>query len=322
MVENSNTAFVFPGQGAQFTGMAMDFYENSARVRELFSCASESTGRDMKKLLSEGGCEELKRTDNAQLAVTLANLAAAQALSEHGINAAAAAGHSLGEYAALVVAGVISKEDCFRLVKTRGELMLEAAAMCEEGSGMAAVMGLEGTAVRELIEQWSGDGLCGLYAANFNSPRQTVISGTKSALSEAERRFTEAGARRVIRLRVSGPFHSPLIEEAARRFSPELEKAVFAAPAIPFFSNVTGGRVRDAAEIKALSLAQITAPVRWLDEEQAIAALAGVNRIFEAGPGTVLTGLWRDFRAVNTEAPECFAAGSIESQAQALQTGD
>jgi [acyl-carrier-protein] S-malonyltransferase len=304
---NADTIFLFPGQGSQYAGMALDICAALRRAEELFALASEAAGRDMKKTIAESGAEELGRTDIAQVAVTLANLCAAAALAERGIRPRAAAGHSLGEYAALAVCGVIGEEDCLRLVTKRGELMRQAAENAGD-AGMAAVIGLPPETVEELIEKWAADGLCGLYAANFNSPRQTVVSGTAAALGEAETRFKEAGARRVIRLRVQGPFHSPFMEEAARAFAAVLEGVVFNDPVIPFFSNVTGGELKSGAEIKALAVKQIVSPVRWIQEETALAA-QGASRILEAGPGTVLSGLWKD----SGSPVSCLAAGTWEA---------
>jgi [acyl-carrier-protein] S-malonyltransferase len=321
LVKKDNVVYLFPGQGAQYTGMALDFLSIGG-VKALFDMASDICERDMRSLL-ESGAETLKRTDVSQPALTLANLAAAAALAEQGYSPAACAGFSLGEYAALVCAGVISADDCFRLVRARGEAMQKSAGrLSEDGGdspgmaeppGMAAVIGLPPERVEALIAEWSAAGLKDLYAANINSPRQLVISGTAAALAEAETRFREAGARRVIRLQVAGPFHSPLIADAAETFRPVLESAAFNDPSIPFYSNVTGKRVSSGAEAKKLALAQITGPVRWVDEEAAIAAdNGGIEACLEAGPGKVLQGLWRD----SGSGIPCYAAGTVEDIAK------
>ncbi|MDR2521337.1 MAG: ACP S-malonyltransferase [Spirochaetaceae bacterium] len=307
MVIPKKAAFLFPGQGSQYPGMALDLHERSAGVRDLFAIAASVLGRDMRKLLAESDEAALKQTEVAQCAVTLANLASAAFLAENGVRAALCSGHSLGEYAALREAGVISTEDCFALVRERGRAMAGAAAQdagAPPEAGMAAVLGLDGGEVERLIEQWREAGLPGLFAANFNAARQTVISGTREALREAEIRFKEAGARRVLPLKVSGPFHSPLMADAAERFSGFLATVNFQNPAIPFFSNVTGGIVQTGAEAKELALRQITAPVRWTAVQAALAALEP-DALFEAGPGRVLQGLWADTGA---SAP-CYAAG-------------
>ncbi|MDR2480625.1 MAG: ACP S-malonyltransferase [Treponema sp.] len=319
-MQKDKVVFLFPGQGAQYTGMALDFLAapGGAAVASLFETASAVCGQDMRALL-ESDAETLKRTDVSQPAVTLANLAAAAALEAAGYGPAACAGFSLGEYAALVCAGVIGVEDCFRLVKARGEAMQRSAdrlrASGGEAPGMAAVTGLPPARVEALIAEWRAAGLNDLYAANINSPKQLVISGTAAALAEAEQRFKEAGARRVLRLQVAGPFHSPLIADAAEAFGPLLETVAFGDPRIPLYSNVTGKRVRSGAEARRLALAQITAPVRWVDEEAAIAAdreSAGFTACLEAGPGKVLRGLWRDS---GSDIP-CYAAGSAADIAQ------
>jgi [acyl-carrier-protein] S-malonyltransferase len=274
-------------------------------------------GKNMEALLRDADAETLKRTDVSQPALTLANLAAAAYLAEQGMAPAGAAGFSLGEYAALTVSGVISHEDCFRLVKVRGEAMQAAAdriageaaaAGIAMPAGMAAVVGLEPEQAGALIAEWAAGGLTGLYPANINSPRQLVVSGTAPALAEAEGRFKEAGARRFIRLQVAGPFHSPLIADAAERFRPALEAAAFQDPLVPFYSNVTGRRVFTGKEAKDLALRQITEPVRWVDEERAIVESGAFDALLECGPGKVLQGLWRDFGG---DLP-CRPAGTVE----------
>jgi [acyl-carrier-protein] S-malonyltransferase len=283
--------------------MALDLYEASAAVKKLFTLASEILGRDMQKTLAESSEEELKKTDTAQGAVTLANLAAATFLSERGITAAMTAGHSLGEYAALCTAGVLSVEACFSLVGARGRAMA-ANTSAPEGSGMMAVLGLDGEEVERLIAAWREDGLTELHAANFNAKRQTVVSGTAAALIEGERRFKEAGARRVLPLRVAGPFHSPLMQDASAAFAAFVQEQDFLDPKIPVFSNVTGCRIVSGAEARALAVRQITEPVRWTAVEAALAALAP-DAVFEAGPGKVLQGLWVD----TGTPPPCRPAG-------------
>ena len=158
---------------------------------------------------------------------------------------------------------------------------------------MAAVLGLPSETVEELVREWKVGGLEGLFAANFNSPRQTVVAGTAAALAEAETRFKAAGAKRVIRLQVAGPFHSPLVAEAAHEFAPLLDTVSFADPVLPLFSNVSGGPVASGAEAKRLALRQITEPVRWVAEEAALAAVEAAA-VLEVGPGKVLSGLWKD----------------------------
>jgi [acyl-carrier-protein] S-malonyltransferase len=312
VAKNTALVFLFPGQGAQYPGMALDLWEAGGAVKELFTLASDIMGRDMREVLG-ADAETLKRTDISQPALTLANLSAAAFLGELGLVPRGAAGFSLGEYAALTVAGVISPEACFRLVKRRGEVMQAAAdriagtgvAGQTKPPGMAAVIGLPPEQVEALIAQWTSEGLEGLYGANFNSPKQVAVSGTFEALAEAEKRFMAAGARRFLRLQVAGPFHSPLIADAAEAFAPALGAVNFEDPRIPLYSNVSGGPVHSGAEAKELALRQIICPVRWTSEEAAIAAGA-YGAALETGPGKVLQGLWKDS---GTSIP-CYAAGT------------
>jgi len=312
-MNKKNVAYLFPGQGAQYSGMAMDLLESSA-VKSLFDTASEIFGRDVKELLNSDA-DTLKRTDVAQPAITVANLAAAAFLGEQGYAPAACAGFSLGEYAALVHAGIINTADCFRLIKARCEAMQKTADKLREDSGgdaaaapgMAAIVGLAPEQVEALIKQWSADGLKDLYAANINSVKQLVVSGTAAALTEAESRFKEAGAKRVIRLQVAGPFHSPLMAGAVESFVSVLESVSFKDPSITVFSNVTGKKISSGAEAKKLAVQQITCPVRWV-EEQISVVTSGIEACLEVGPGKVLQGLWKD---TESQIP-VFAAGTAE----------
>jgi [acyl-carrier-protein] S-malonyltransferase len=302
-------AFLFPGQGAQAPGMALDLWEKYDVVKALFALASEIFKRDAVTLLRDSSPDELKKTQTAQPAIALAELAVRAVLRERGVVPAAAAGHSLGEYPALVTAGVINAETCLRLTVERGAAMAEAARAASSpeggGSGMAAVIGLAPETVEGLVAEWTAKGLSGLYAANLNSPRQTVVSGTGAALKEAEARFKEAGAKRFVPLAVSGPFHSPLMQSAADRFARILADVSFADPVIPFFSNVTGKQETSGAELKRLAVLQITGAVRWTDIEAGVAAL-GVDAVLETGPGKTLCGLWKD----TGSAVPCYAAGN------------
>jgi [acyl-carrier-protein] S-malonyltransferase len=312
-MEKNNVVFLFPGQGAQYQGMALDFLASgSEAVKKLFEQASAIFEKNAEAWLRDSDADTLKRTDVSQPTVTLANLAAAAYLAEQGWTPKACAGFSLGEYAALVCAGVISAEDCLRLVKARGAAMQMNADRLREAAGgdasaapgMAAIVGLAPPDVEKFIAQW---GVKDLYAANINSPKQVAVSGTAAALTEAETRFKEAGAKRVIRLQVAGPFHSPLLVDAAEAFKPALEAVSFSEPKIALYSNVTGKLVASGAEAKKLALAQITSPVRWVEEEASIAA-AGYGGCLEVGPGKVLQGLWKDS---GSELP-CCAAGTVE----------
>jgi [acyl-carrier-protein] S-malonyltransferase len=306
-MKTQKAAFLFPGQGAHYQGMALDLFDESGAVRNLFTLASEVMGQDMRAVISESGADTLKGSEVAQPAITLANLAAAFFLRERGFTPLACAGVSLGEYAAFACAGIISVEDCFALVTARGKAMQSAVdSMCaadnDSTPGMAVVTGLAPERVESVIADWTADaGVKNVpYAANFNSKRQVVISGTAAVLAEAESRFKKAGARRVLRLQVAGPYHCPLMAGAAEAFKPALNAVTFNDGDIPLYSNVTGERIKNGAEVKELALRHITSPVRWTAVEAALAgdvAAFGVEAVLEAGPGTTLCGLWNEIES-------------------------
>lgn len=296
--------FLFPGQGSQYPGMAKDFYDAGAQVRELFELASDAVQMDLKTLLFEGTEEELKQTDNTQVAITLASLAARRFLAEAGIVSDGAAGFSLGEYSALADTGVLDEGDVMALVKIRGRVMQDAATGLSgggEGPGMAAVIGLSFEDVAA--------GLSGLdaFPANYNAPTQTVISGTHAALNKAEEVLKERGARRVIRLKVSAPFHCPLMEEAKTAFTEAVYNFTFRDPVKPLYSNVTGGTISSGDDARKLCLDQIISPVLWVKEEEAILA-DDYDQCLEVGPGKVLAGLWK---SASRDVP-CLPAGTLE----------
>lgn len=313
MEKGGRFCFLYPGQGAQFPGMGKDLWESHDRVKDLFRTASEITGLDMESLLITEPSDDINRTDITQPVVTLVNCSVRIALEERGITSSGCAGFSLGEYAALLDAGVLSVETLFQLVGRRGELMHLAGERARSGDsppGMAAVIGLTAGRVDELLEGCSGE----VYPANYNSPTQTVIAGTAEGISEAEEICTREGARRFIRLKVSGPFHSPLMEEARAEFAEVLEEATLQPPQKSLYSNVTGGIVESGEEVRRLLLEQIVAPVRWVDEERNIVA-EGYDTVIETGPGKVLTGLWKSIEGV----PSCLPCGTME-QIEALST--
>ena len=299
------TCFLFPGQGAQYPGMGKDLWEASSAVKELFSLASEVTGIDLEALLFSGSEADLQVTNRTQIAVTLVNLAAARVLAERGVAAAGYAGFSVGEYAALAAAEVISTRDLFAIVQARGELMESASRDADTAggaAGMAAVIGLAPELVTTAVERAGA----GVYAANYSSPRQVVLAGTAEGLARAEQECTAAGARRFIYLKVSGPFHSPLIESARRRFAEVVAGFTFHDPATPVYANVTGGRVASGAEAKRLCVEQIVSSVQWVTEINALLN-DDYRRFVESGPGSVLTGL---LRAFDTDA-QCIPGGTV-----------
>jgi [acyl-carrier-protein] S-malonyltransferase len=301
------TCFLFPGQGAQYPGMGKDLWETSAVVREMFEHAAETTKVDVKRLLFEGTEEELKVTDKTQIAVTLMNLSVAEVLEERGWICDGAAGFSLGEFSALTEAGVIHLDDVFPIVKIRGEIMNHVANSHNNGSGgpgMAAVIGLTYDQIQQIIREQE---IANLYAANNNAPQQVVLAGTYDALNKAEEVCKSAGAKRFVKLRVSAPFHSPLMEEARKEIADVLEEYQFEDPKKPVYSNVSADLIKSGEEAKRLCIRQIVSTVRWVDVQKKVLA-DGYNRCVECGPGKILTGLWRSV----TKDVDCSPAGSLE----------
>lgn len=279
--------YLFPGQGAQYPGMGKDYYDTSASVRELFELASDACGLDTARLLFESGEAELKETRNTQISITLMNLAVRVYLEERGISSSGAAGFSLGEWSAYVDAGVLLPGEVFPIVMKRAELMAFRSEQLHSGSGMAAVIGLSPEAVEEAL-----GGISGVFPANYNSPDQTVISGTSEGTALAGEACKKAGARRVIPLKVSGPFHTPLLNEAAEAFEEYLRDIDFRPPTKPVYSNVSGRAVTTPGEVRENAVLQIISPVRWTTEEGQISS-DGYDLCIECGPGKVLSGLWK-----------------------------
>jgi [acyl-carrier-protein] S-malonyltransferase len=312
--KDMKTCFLFPGQGAQYPGMAKDLWEASTGVKDIFSQASRAAGTDMRALLFDASAEDLKATDKTQIAMTLASLCSSTAVRERGVEPAGCAGFSLGEYAALAEAGVIRFTDLFTIVRIRGELMEKAGRSLDatDGApGMAAVLGMAAADVAAAVDGLAGNGV---HVSNYNSPTQVVISGTFRGLARAEEALKARGARRIVRLQVSGPFHSPLMEAARVEFQRALAPFSFSDPVLPVYSNVTGRRISSGAEARELCVSQLVSPVRWVTEEQTLLD-DGFDRFLETGPGTVLTGLLRAF------APQaaCSPAGTLENIAKALE---
>lgn len=302
--------FLFPGQGAQFPGMGTELYNADSNgvmgIRGLFDIASTIVGQDISKILNSDE-DMLRRTDVSQPAITVVSLAASLYLKAHSVNPSACAGFSLGEYPALAVSGVVSMEDALKITSERGKIMQKACEVIAEKSsvppGMMAVIGLSPEQVDAVLEAVPADEI---YGANYNSPKQTVISGTANALSLASDELKKAGAKRVIPLKVSGPFHSPLMQNAADEFEQVLEQFEFADPVIPLFSNVTGARIVSGTEAKKNAILHISHPVLWTTEEAAIARFmesVPEETLVEVGPGRVLCGLWRDSGQAGTSVP-------------------
>ncbi len=279
-----------PGQGAQKVGMGKDLGEAFPAAREVFQAVDDALGVALSKLMWDGPEDELTLTHNAQPAILTHSLAV-WAVVEPALNAVAGAGHSLGEYSAYAAAGALSATDAARLVRRRGELMYDAG-QARPGT-MAAVIGLEAGQVSDVCAEASGEGDV-VVAANLNAPDQAVISGDPGAVERAGERLKESGAKRVLPLKVSGAFHSPLMEPAAEGLRTELAGVEFAEPAFPVIANASAEPVRDAAAARTLLGQQLTAPVRWVESMQRAVAEAGDEVTFvEVGPGAVLSGLLR-----------------------------
>jgi len=276
-------AFIFPGQGAQFPGMGKDLYEASSIAQERFHQANEILGFKITDIMFGEDAEALKQTQVTQPAIFLHSTILSQVMSG-GHAPAMTAGHSLGEFSALVAAGVFSFEAGLRLVHERA-LAMQAA--CDEAPGtMAAILGLEDLVVESICEKPPGT----VIAANYNCPGQLVISGAQEAVEQACAAFTEAGARRALLLPVGGAFHSPLMEPAKARLAKAIEQTVFKNPTCPVYQNVNAQGTTDPDALKSNLVAQLTAPVRWTQSVQQMIT-DGANHFREVGPGKVLQGL-------------------------------
>jgi [acyl-carrier-protein] S-malonyltransferase len=278
-------AYVFPGQGAQFSGMGKDLYEKSPKAKELFEKANEILGFDISKIMFEGTDEELKQTKVTQPAIFLHSTILAACLGDD-FKPDMVAGHSLGEFSALVTNKTLRFEDGLKLVYQRALAMQRA---CEqEPSTMAAILGLDDAVVEEVCASISGV----VVAANYNCPGQLVISGTVPAVEEACLKLTEAGAKRALLLPVGGAFHSPLMEPAREELAAAIEATQFNSPICPIYQNVTAASVTDPEEIKRNLVVQLTAPVRWTQTMHSMLA-DGATEVIEVGPGKVLQGLFK-----------------------------
>lgn len=276
-------AFVFPGQGAQFVGMGKDLYDNNAVAHEMFEKANEVLGFRITDLMFAGTDEDLRQTKVTQPAIFLHSVILAKTLGDE-FAPEMVAGHSLGEFSALVAAGALSFEDGLRLVSARAQAMQKACEM--KPSTMAAVLALPDEKVEEICAGIDGIVVC----ANYNCPGQLVISGEEAAIDAACEQLLAAGAKRALKLKVGGAFHSPCMEPARAELAEAIEKTQFNTPVCPVYQNVDAKPHTDAAEIKANLVAQLTAPVRWTQSVQNMVA-DGATEFIEVGPGKVLQGL-------------------------------
>jgi len=297
-------AFLFPGQGSQSPGMGKDLHDAAAVCRRTFEEADAALDFPLSRACFEGPADALKMTATAQPAILAASVAALRLLAERGVAPGIVAGHSLGEYSALVAAGALDFADALRLVRARGLYMQEAVPV-GEGS-MAAVIGLD----RDAIESVCAEAAQGrvVSAANLNGPGQTVISGHADAVERAMVLARERGALKAIPLEVTAPFHCALMQPAADRLAIDLKAAAFGNLTIPLVANVTATAVRDGDAARALLVRQVTAPVRWEESVKTLAEL-GVTKAFEVGPGKVLAGLVRRI----DRRIDCAPAGTLEA---------
>ncbi len=279
-------AFIFPGQGSQYVGMAKEFIENFEESREVFTAASSVLGYDLAQLCLHGPAEKLNFTENTQPAILAASIAALRPLERRGLTAGAAAGHSLGEYTAITAAGGFDLKDAVALVRKRGRYMQEAVP---EGTGlMAAILGMERQDVEKTCHEAAKNGI--VAPANYNSPGQIVIAGEKKAVEKAMELARAAGAKKVVPLAVSVPSHCAMMGQAGERLAKELEKITIRDLRIPIVNNAEAKFLRSPGELRSSLVKQISAPLFWEDSINAMAA-EGFDTFIEIGPGKVLSGL-------------------------------
>lgn len=304
------TAFIFPGQGSQYVGMGKDFYENYPVAKEVFETASRVTGMDIEKLCFEPN-DDINVTEFTQIAMLTTSVAMFKVLEEQGLKADVYAGLSLGEYGALVASGAISMEDAFKVVRERGKYMQEAYPV---GGGMTAVIGLTGEVVKECCDKVT-DGV--VSVANYNCPGQIVITGEVEAVNKAADLCKEAGARRCIPLKVSGPFHSALLAGAGEKLGAVLESVELKDIETPYLTNVTGDYVQSKDQIKDFCRKQVSSSVMWQSSVERMIA-DGVTTFVEIGPGKTLTGFLKKINAeavgINVEKVE-----DVQKVVEALQ---
>ena len=278
------TAFIFPGQGSQYVGMGKDFYENSVLCKEIYAKASAASGLDVEALCFEEN-EQINITEYTQIAMLATEVAMLRELEARGVKADVTAGLSLGEYGALAAAGVMSDEDIFRLVRKRGLYMQEAVP---SGGAMAAILALATDKIEEICDQTEGI----VSIANYNCPGQIVITGEEAAVEAAMESLKEAGAKRCLKLNVSGPFHSAMLEGAGEKLGEELANVEVKEMQIPYLANVTADYVTDIKDVKGLLTKQVSASVKWQQTVEKMIA-DGVDTFIEIGPGKTLSGFMK-----------------------------
>ena len=293
----SKTAFIFPGQGSQYVGMGKEFYENLPICREVYDLASEVTGLDLPKLCFTEN-EQIHQTEYTQICMLATETAIYMALEQNGYQPDVTAGLSLGEYGALVASGVMTAEEAFEVVSKRGFYMQQAVPT---GGAMAAVLGLDGGKIEQICEQTEEQMQLAVSVANYNCPGQIVISGKAEAVQAAGEACKEAGAKRVVPLKVSGPFHSKLLMDAGKQLREALNKVEIRENFVPYIANVTADYVTEQTQVKPLLESQIYSPVRWQQTIERMLA-DGVDEFVEIGPGKTLSGF---IKKINRNVKVC-----------------
>lgn len=282
------TVFMFPGQGAQYIGMGKEFYEKYPKARAVYELAKEVTGLDIASLCFEEN-DKINITEYTQICMLTTEAAIWKVLTDSGIQADMTAGLSLGEYGALIASGTMSMEDAFAVVRKRGIYMQEAVPT---GGAMSAILGLDAGAIQEACEKVQNDTRGIVSIANYNCPGQIVITGQEQAVAEAGQLCKDAGAKRVVALNVSGPFHSKLLEGAGAKLGEVLEPIAVCTPQLPYITNVNAEYVRDAAQVKGNLVKQVSSSVRWQQTIERMVA-DGADTFIEIGPGRTLCGFLR-----------------------------
>lgn len=308
------TAFIFAGQGAQYIGMGKDLYENIPVCRDVFDRANDILNFDIKELIFNGSKEELDITENTQPAILITSIAAKRAIEEKGIKADVVAGLSLGEYSALVSAEALDFEKAVALVKKRGKFMQEAVPL---GIGsMAAIIGLPLEKLKLVVEKARENGV--VEIANYNTNNQIVIGGEKEAIAKAQELCLEAGAKRAIELKVSGPFHTSLLEEASIKLKNELGNTTFNNPSIKIISNVTAEFINDKDDIKQLLFKQVKSSVRWSETIEKMFDM-GVDTFIELGPGRVLSSFIKEISRERGIKVKIYNVEDVKSLSKTLE---